>query len=398
MSEKPRICYLGDACCGCGACAARCPRGCITMATDSYGFLRPMVDAAACVGCGACEKTCPALVRFSEDEQRTVLWAKAVDDGLRERSSSGGVFGLLARRILSQRGAVVGAAWDEGCRSLRHVVVEDASGLDAIMRSKYVQSTVDREVYETVRHALRTGRPVLFCGTSCQVAAMRSYLGTQADSDLFLAVDVICHGVPSPRLWERWIDWRADRAGAAAVDVNMRSKTTGWLSFSAAYTYAAEKDGSRAEDGSVFQKDWYMKAFLANVSLRSSCYACPTKRCSGADVTLGDYWGIKSAHPEVDYDGGVSAVICNTNKGIKAIEDIRDQIACGPSTFGNVLAGNPSLTTPVAPHADREAFMAAVADGMPIERMMETWSFTPTLVQRVRGKLGRMRNKLRRMC
>ena len=277
----------------------------------------------------ACDAVCPALAQRPKDEVAGVIWAKSTDGAERLASSSGGVFALLAHEVLNVGGVVVGAAWADGCRHARQVMVDSAEGLGSVMRSKYVQSSVGREVYEGVRGALRAGRRVLFSGTACQVAGMRAYPGRLADSDGFLAVDVICHGVPSPLLWERWAEHREGLAGALLRAMNMRSKTTGWLSFSAAYEYAAEKDGAPACDGSVFGADWFFKAFLSNASLRPSCFAYPAKRSCGSDVTLGDFWGIQSAHPEVDYGGGVSAVLCNTDKGVAAVEVLKSRLEWG---------------------------------------------------------------------
>lgn len=213
----PSITELGERCCGCGACAARCVQGCIAMERDACGFAHPSVDGECCVGCGVCDAVCPVLDVPEPDGCASVLWAKAEDAGLLDRSSSGGVFGLLARDVLSRGGVVSGAAWFDGCRELRHVLVEVEAELDSVMRSKYVQSSVGPEIYGGIRDALRAGRPVLFCGTACQVAGMRSYLGGLADSELFLGVDVICHGVPSPKLWGRWLAFgETGEAGGSA--------------------------------------------------------------------------------------------------------------------------------------------------------------------------------------
>ena len=386
-----------DRCCGCGACAARCPKSCISMEPDDCGFLHPTVDASGCVGCGACDAVCPALNAPGEDGCEFALWAKAHDVGLLDRSSSGGVFGLLAGDALSRGGVVAGAAWTDGCRELRHVLVEDRPALGAVMRSKYVQSAVGRGVFEGVRAALREGRPALFAGTACQVAGMRSYLGKLADSDLFLGVDVICHGVPSPELWSRWVDYRGEAFGSDVCDVNMRSKTTGWLSYSAMYKHIAEKDNTGDTESQIFGKDWYMKAFLANASLRSSCLACPAKRSSGADITLGDFWGFQNTHPEVDNSKGVSAVLCNTEKGVRAFEAISGLTANGPATLDGVIAGNPSLVHSVTPYPKRDEFLNDVSAGLSIPDLMDKWDFRPTLWQRVRGKLGGIKRRLKRL-
>lgn len=356
------------------------------MESDAWGFLHPAVDSSLCVRCGTCDAVCPVLNVPGDDGCESVLWAKAKDASLLDRSSSGGVFGLLARDVLSRGGVVAGAAWADGCRELRHAVVEDESDLDQIMRSKYVQSSVGREVYEGVRSALHEDRPALFAGTACQVAGMRSYLGRLADSGLFLGVDVICHGVPSPALWRRWLGYVESRERGEVRGVNFRSKTTGWLSFSVMYEYMTEKDSASRFSANRFADDWYMRAFLRNASLRPSCLACPFKRRCGSDVTLGDFWGIQGQHPDVSIEGGVSAVVCNTAKGAEAISLIAGSMGSGSSSLDKVAAGNPALVCPVRPHADRDAFMAVVADGAPVSDMMARWDFEPTLRQRLVSK------------
>lgn len=394
---KTAICTLSDACCGCGACSAACPKGCISMERDHLGFSRPIVNPEICIDCGACEQVCPAIGERSVDQLQSVSWAKSDSSELLDRSSSGGIFGLLARRVLSEGGVVCGAAFDEGCRSVRHVLIGNEAGLDAVMRSKYVQSSIGKDVYRGVRNAIRSGRRVLFAGTACQVAGMSGYLGKLGESDLFLSVDVICHGVPSPELWSRWIDYRGEAFGSDVCDVNMRSKTTGWLSYSAAYKHAAEKDNIGDTESRVFGEDWYMKVFLANASLRSSCLACPAKRSSGADITLGDFWGFQNIHPEVDCSKGVSAVLCNTKKGERAFKAISRITLSGSATLDEVVAGNPSLIRSVSPHPKREEFLNDVASGSSIPNLMAKWKFRQSLRQCVRGKLGAIKRRLKKL-
>lgn len=394
---KTAISTLADACCGCGACSAACPKGCISMERDNLGFSRPIVNAELCIDCGACEQACPAIGERSVDQLKSVSWAKSDSSELLDRSSSGGIFGLLARKVLSEGGVVCGAAFDEGCRTVRHVLVGNETGLDAVMRSKYVQSSIGKEVYRGVRNAIRSGRRVLFAGTACQVAGMRGYLGKLGESDLFLSVDVICHGVPSPELWSRWIDYRGEAFGSDVCDVNMRSKTTGWLSYSAAYKHAAEKDSTGDTESRVFGEDWYMKAFLANASLRSSCLACHAKRSSGADITLGDFWGFQNIHPEVDCSKGVSAVLCNSKKGERAFKAISRITLNGSATLDEVVAGNPSLIRSVSPHPMRDEFLNDVASGSSIPDLMAKWKFRQSLRQRVRGKLGAIKRRLKKL-
>ncbi|MDO4289759.1 MAG: Coenzyme F420 hydrogenase/dehydrogenase, beta subunit C-terminal domain [Eggerthellaceae bacterium] len=389
IATLPRIASLGDACCGCGACAAVCACGCVTVAADALGFPHPVVDASACAGCGACERACPAVSPREEvDVAQEALWARALDAELLDRSSSGGVFGLLAREVLSTRGVVAGAAFSDGCREVRHVVVDCLGDLDTVMRSKYVQSSVDSEVYGRVRAELRAGRRVLFAGTACQVAGMRGFLGKLTDNPNLLLVDVICHGVPSPELWRRWLDWRSRSERMEINEVNFRSKITGWLSYSVMYKHITEKDNASRFSANKFADDWYMKAFLANASLRASCFRCPAKRRCGSDITLGDFWGIQNAHPEVNCEGGVSAVICNTERGAAALGEVLPHTEHGSSTYGEVLAGNSALAGSVEPYAKRDEFLQAIADGEPLDGIIREWTFAPTFARRVRNKLS----------
>lgn len=392
--DEMKISKLGDACCGCGACAARCPKSCISMQEDKFGFLSPVIDTGACVGCHACESVCPALGGGKGDEALGVRWAKGKSGELLQASSSGGIFGLLAEGVIAGGGVVCGAAWANGCRRVEHVLVEDAASLDRVMRSKYVQSRVGRDVYAGVRDAIRSGRLVLFAGTACQVAGLKRYLGKAGESALLLTVDVICHGVPAPRLWSDWIDYKNSLHGSSVCDVNMRSKTAGWLSYSAMYSYIAEKDPSSTCESTIFNQDWYMKAFLANASLRPSCFMCPAKRGCGSDITLGDFWGFQGIHPEVDYSKGVSAVICNTEKGFTAFKGIMASVECGDATIEQVLAGNPSLVKSVVPYEKRDEFMEDLALGMDIEGLMSKYDFKPSLKQRFRSKLGAVKRKV----
>lgn len=337
-----------------------------------------------------CAKACPVLAVGGKDEAASVSWAKAKDDSLRDRSSSGAIFGLLAESVLNAGGAVYGAAFTDGCRAVRHVRVDSSSGLDAIMRSKYVQSTVGADVYEDIEGDLRDGRKVLFSGTACQVAAMRNYLELRkVPTESLLLVDVICHGVPSPRLWAEWLDYVSRSAGAEVDGVNFRSKSTGWLTCSVAYYVATEKVRSATN-----ARDWYMRAFLSNASLRQSCLDCPAKRCCGSDITLGDFWGIQVIHPEVVDELGVSAVICNTEKGMAALDSIGGLLDFGTSTMDEVILSNPALVRSVTPYPKRASFLEDLAKGPSLDELMHKWKFNPPVRQRVLEKLSSIKHVL----
>lgn len=399
----PKIANLGDACCGCGACAAKCPKKCIVMNSDEEGFLRPSIDLSACVGCDSCDSVCPVEASRSADGIESLIWAKTKNHADRASSSSGGIFALLAHSVLSRGGAVVGAAWAPDYKSVQHVIVDDESQLDSLMRSKYVQSAMRPEIYEGIRHALLSDRCVLFTGTACQIAGIRAYLGRLSDSDHLILVDVVCHGVPSPLLWERWSDFKQLTAGNHLSDVNMRDKKTGWMTYSSSYTYFDDGESSGIStpilpfvESVPFTEDWYMKAFLANACLRPSCYSCPVKRSCGSDITLGDFWGIQSVHPEVDFDGGVSAVICNTVLGSRIIESLKSGMDWGQSCIEKVLPGNPSLTTSVTPYKKRYEFMNDLSNFVDISEMMEKYDFRPSISYRLLSRLKAFKGKISR--
>ena len=382
-----KINELAEKCCGCGACAAKCPKHCITMVEDKGGFLHPEIDLNKCVECGGCDAVCPVTKGGVRDVCHSAWWAKAKDTALLKNSSSGGLFGLLARNVIAHGGIVVGAAWDLGCRNLRHVCIDDICNLDSILRSKYVQSSIDSDVYRSIAEAIDSRRPTLFAGTACQVAGVKSYLGKRANSDFFLSVDVICHGVPSPMLWRRWLDYRENLFEGKIEGVNFRSKTSGWLTFSVEYSYRSDAEDALHKSSTVFSNDWYMRAFLQNASLRPSCFICPFKRSCGSDVTLGDYWGVQNAHPNIEYSEGVSAAIINTTKGYAALTSLFDRMELGASAFDSIASGNPALIQHVCPHNSYIEFQNAIEENVSISKMIATWTFRGSCLDRLKKLL-----------
>ena len=390
MADKvPGVLSLGDSCCGCGACSAKCPKGCLSMTPDEVGFLRPSFNADLCIGCGACDSTCPVLNRNPVIEPIEVSWAKSLSSDVLQQSSSGGLFGVLADAVIKSDGVVVGASFQECCYAVRHECVTDLEGLKRLQRSKYVQSEIPASLYREVKDYLLAERLVFFTGTACQVSGMRNYLGKLADSAFFISADVICHGAPSPLLWQKWLDFKSSEQSAEIDDINFRSKTTGWSSYSVLYYARTEKDDSRAVGGR-FGDDWYMRAFLDNASLRSSCFDCPAKRSCCSDLTLGDFWGFPSIHPEVDSSRGVSAVLCNTVKGKKWFDRVSSELEMGSSSYDEVLGGNPALAVSVAPHPQRSKFLRALAEGVSIKELSSRWNFRDSFLIRLRRKLKRV--------
>lgn len=371
-SELPKsVAGIGSHCCGCGACAAVCPKGCISRHRDEMGFPVFKVDEEACISCGACVKVCPVYSLHERQEVQSCQWMVSRDAQTLGRSSSGGVFSLLAGDLLADGGTVYGARLSSDCKSVFHARVDDARDLDALRGSKYVQSVIPDEIYSQVASDLRSGKRVLWTGVPCQAAACRAYLTMRKiDTTNLLCVDVICHGVPSPEVWRKWIEHKEAVRGSEVEQMAFRDKATGWPKFSMSYRYA---DGG-AERGLYF-KDWYYKAFGSDLMLRESCFDCPSKRSSGSDITIGDFWGFQQAHPEIDHTRGVSAVIANTAKGNEVLERICALADCGPSSYNEIYAGNPSLEVCPKRPQDWEAFRQVVTNGASIPTLVERWSF-----------------------
>lgn len=298
-------------CCGCEACANICPKQCITMRHDDIeGFKYPQVDTNLCVGCNACERVCPMLNDASDRDPIRIFAAKSEHENIRRQSSSGAVFTALARNIISRGGIVFGVAFDDDFRSVSFVSTDKADELAAMRGSKYLQANANG-VYAHVRETLRLNRPVLFTGTPCQVRALRLFLAKEASSPLLYCVDIVCHGVPSPMVWAHYLDCLRQENNVTAV--SFRDKTLGWKDFSMSIDF-----GTR-QYSCVHRNDLYMQSFLRNVNLRPSCYCCNAKHGhSGADITIGDFWGVPSA----DYDSdGVSQVIVLTDRGAQLLRD-----------------------------------------------------------------------------
>ena len=219
-----------EQCCGCSACLHICPKHSISFREDKEGFLYPQVDTATCIDCGLCEKVCPVLNQGEERMPLKVYAAKHADDEIRMKSSSGGIFTLLADQIIDKGGVVFGARFNENWEVV-HDYTETKEGLAPFRGSKYVQSNIGNS-YKQVEEFLKTGREVMFTGTPCQVAGLKKFL--RIDYENLLTVDFVCHGVPSPMVWRKYLAEEIVRQGNNPVvtGVNFRDKSTGWKKFS----------------------------------------------------------------------------------------------------------------------------------------------------------------------
>lgn len=379
-------------CCGCGGCANVCPVNAVSMVEDAEGFLYPNIDSDKCVDCGLCEKVCPILCSKADDEPKTppAYMAWALDDDIRVQSSSGGVFTVLAEDTLARGGIVFGAAFVG--RKLKHISVESVSELAALRGSKYLQSDVG-DSFSQVKQLLDSGRQVLFSGTPCQVEGLRAFL--RKDYNNLILVDFICHGVPSPKVWDLYVSSHEKRVGAKAEAVSFRDKRLSWQKFSVKIVFANGEMYEKSLD-----KDSYMRAFLANLDLRPSCYSCSFKKKNRvSDITLADFWGVDGLYPNEDHRKGVSLVFVHSAKGGSMLHDNQKRLYISPTDFNKAVSNNPSMIESVSVPKARERFMD-IYSGVGVENAVkELLKVSPVkkAYKKAMARLYRFTGALRRL-
>lgn len=346
------------------------------MVEDRDGFWYPVIDEAKCVDCGLCKTVCPALKEKGTGPVPEAFAVKNKDDAIRQESSSGGVFTLLAEWILEKNGLVFGAKLSEDCREVYHTCIETKKDLAALRGSKYVQSRIGL-CYQQAKAALDAGRWVLFTGTPCQIEGLKAYL--RKDYENLLCADIICHGVPSGKVWKKYVESCEKRAGSAMAGAGFRNKRKGWKGFELVVQF---ENGTTS--GSPRSRDPFMRAFLRNACLRPSCHQCHYKTVNRrADITLADFWGIEQVCPEMDDDRGTSLVLVHTEKGRAVMADLADAMEQKRVNTEKSVALNPAMTHSVAMHPNARAFMDAV-DEMDIAEAAERYM---TVKRTLRGTL-----------
>ena len=358
-------------CCGCNACVQKCPKQCIVLLEDSEGFSYPRVNMDVCIKCNICESVCPVLNQSEKRVPKEVFAAKNYDEGIRRESSSGGFFSAIAESILRERGVVFGARFDENWNVV-HDYVEVIEELSKFRGSKYVQSVIGNS-YQKVEAFLKNGRKVLFTGTSCQVAGLKRYLGR--DYENLLTIDFVCHGVPSPKIWQKYLKEVVDGKESSEhtklkiKNISFRDKSSGWIKFSLAICmcFGQDEENNGIQSNQVCIKEnvlsnLYLRGFIHNLFLRPSCYKCPAKSLrSMSDITMGDYWGINIVNPLLFDDKGMNFVFVNNDKADKYI--LQSQIFFWKSSYLDVLRFNQSIENSVLEPRYRTIFFQKIGDG-----------------------------------
>lgn len=325
-------------CTGCKMCADICPRKAIDFREDIEGFWYPMVDTEKCVKCGLCREKCPSLNEYRADNTMPdvyAVWSK--DDNVRITSTSGGAFWAIAKNFLEQGGVVAGCVYGDDWKSAKHILARYESELLKIKGSKYFQSDTSG-IYKKTKEALLNGDKVLFCGTPCQNAALRTFLGREYPN--LYCLDFICRSINSPKAFKAYIEELEEKHKSKVCEVQLKNKNSGWQSLA-----SRVKFDNGDEEINDKTKDWWVKGFIYNdLYTRDSCYHCQYKVLprASADITIGDFWGIEN-QKKSDMFKGISVIMINSEKGKRLFEESKNDFIVQKKTLEDVKPGNPAL-------------------------------------------------------
>lgn len=345
-----------EICCGCGACVAKCPTHCIIMKENEEGFSYPIVDIKKCMGCNLCSRVCPfERQKKNLRENVSAYAAHSNNDSILVSSSSGGVFSEIASCFLHDGGYVCGATIDQ-YHNVHHIVIDSLDELFLLQGSKYVQSDMTN-VWGEIGNLLRGGKKVLFTGTPCQVAAAKNIF----HSEQLYTIDVLCHGVPSQKLFDQYISYLEEKHHGVLTGIWFRDKEkNGW---SITQKYTIEKNRKKKDFYLDRHLSEYFSGFLRNMTQRESCYQCPfttVERCG--DITLADFWGIEKVHPEYYCDKGTSLVFANNPQGYELLNLCSGNIVLNSVTVDDALVQNPNFLNPPKREPQRDIIYQDVAN------------------------------------
>lgn len=347
-TNNPVDCY------GCGACEQICGHEALRLNANTEGFLYPEIDSTKCTNCGLCEKVCPIDVNPTWRVKRTIA-AKYQDPSVMD-SASGGMFKAIADYVLGKNGYIAGCVFDNSFNAV-HILSNAPDDIRRMQGSKYVQSKIGN-VYKEVRQKLREGHLVLFSGTPCQVAGLYGFLMKQYDN--LITIDLICHGVPSPKLLQIYLD-TTFRPKGNIIDFKFRNKRkNGWCSQG---SVTIEKNGKIKEKRtSPFTDSYYYFYYMANDISRICCYSCKYSSTSRVgDITIGDYWNLQNILPNFDCSEGVSVALVNTDKGKKIVESLSGNLIQTETKLQEAVDANGNLKAPCEMPDKRKVIYAEIS-------------------------------------
>ena len=309
-----------ESCCGCTACSSICPKNAIVMKSDKEGFSYPHIIEEKCINCGLCAKVCQTDKTHKYEKPIEILAANNKNIDVRMKSSSGGFFPCLADLVEQQHGVIYGASFTENFQVV-HERAEKRAEWERFRTSKYVQSDL-QNTFVNIQEDLANNRKVLFVGTPCQVEGLKLFLQGK-NTDKLITCDLVCHGVPSPRIWADYLKYVQKNSGRKIGKVNFRDKGhLGW--HNSTITFGEQDTDDIILEGTQ-DKNFYFKMFFTHLILRPSCYKCKFANMHRVgDVTIGDFWGIEKSNPEMDDNKGTSLLLLNTKKGRDLFETLKN--------------------------------------------------------------------------
>ena len=357
MKRIDCISNLEQKCTGCMACADVCPVKCISPIVKEDGFMYSIINKSECISCGKCYSVCPIETYEKHNEEQKLYAAYSTDPIILNNGSSGGIFELLANHFAKQGYYICGAAFDG--TELKHRVISPNNCLNPLLKSKYIQSDT-QGIYNRITELIKKGEKVFFCGTPCQVSAMINITPKNLRKNLF-AADIICHGVPSQKVFDDYIKTLEKKHDGKISDFSFRVKSNRYK-HAHGYSYKVTKSEKSFVVNGIYTNSSFYNAFKNYLIFRNSCYDCryaTLQRVS--DITLADFWGIEKYDFDGNVDSGVSMIITNTQKGNDAFESIKSQTMSKQFPLQYGIDSNHCLTHTTQKPKVRDAVIREIA-------------------------------------
>ena len=378
-----------DKCTGCGACYSICANKAITMQFDDEGFEYPIINQEVCTDCGLCQATCP-VIHYDYAKRRYYSNAQigyaARNKNYNQRliSSSGSIFPVLADYIIEKGGVVVGVAYDEDYNA-RHLVIDKKDDLLLLQGSKYLQCMADNTTFKQIRKELNSGRLVLYSAMACQIEGLKSFL--RKDYDNLYSIDLICMGIPSPKVWQIYLG--TFFKGESIKHVNFKEKSIGWDSFC---FYVKTDKRCFKERG---MRNLYLQSMFRSWNMRKSCFICPFKKAERiSDFTLADCWGASKLVPQINDNKGLSSVVVHSQRGQELWEKVEDRMDIVIIPIDDITKGNTNLISNKLQAGNRAKFYHLLQTN-PKKAFVKLCSVkAPSLIRRIITKLGGIKRRI----